>query len=148
MAGLAVNDAQPRRHFRARRDVLNELSDAELVKRYRLDRQGILFVTDLVREELQSPTARNKALTPEMKMIITLRYLATGKMQLCSGDDLGPSQQSVSNAITQTLNALTNPRIVRRFIRFPQNENELRAIAEEFRGVAGFPGGFAYTLMH
>ena len=37
----------PRRNHR-RRDVLNELSDAELIKRYRFDREGILYVTDLV----------------------------------------------------------------------------------------------------
>lgn len=94
------------RNFSARKDVLNELSDAELIKRYRLDRAGILFVTDLVRENLTSRTARNQALTPELKVIITLRFLATGKMQLCSSDDLGVSQQSVSRVITETLNAL------------------------------------------
>ena len=96
----AVRQRQPRT-FRERRDVLQELSDSELIRRYRLDSAGILFVTDLIRETLQSPTARNSALTPEMKVIITLRYLATGKMQQCSSDDLGPSQQTVSSVIRQ-----------------------------------------------
>ena len=34
-----------------RRDILQTLDDSELVKRYRLDRAGILFVVDLVRVE-------------------------------------------------------------------------------------------------
>ncbi|KAK3881433.1 hypothetical protein Pcinc_014089 [Petrolisthes cinctipes] len=59
--------------FRERKDVLNELSDNELIKRYRLDREGIIFVTDLVRPVLLRPTVANKALTPEQKVIITLR---------------------------------------------------------------------------
>lgn len=39
----------------------------------------ILFVTDLVRKVLESDTKRSSALTPEMKILITLRYIATGK---------------------------------------------------------------------
>ena len=69
------------RNIRARRDILHEFGDEDLIKRYRLNRAGILFVTDLVRETLESDTKRNRALTPEMKVIITLRYLATGKLQ-------------------------------------------------------------------
>lgn len=61
------------RTFRPRKDVLNDLSDHELIRRYRLDRAGIVFVTDLVRDELESPTLRNNALTPEMKVVILLR---------------------------------------------------------------------------
>ena len=76
---------QPRNNYR-RKDVLNELNDAELIKRYRLDREGILFVTNLVRAALKSDTNRFDPLTPELKVLITLRYLATGKMQKCSSD--------------------------------------------------------------
>ncbi|KAG7165860.1 hypothetical protein Hamer_G026261 [Homarus americanus] len=77
--------------------------------RYRLDRAGIMVVTDLVRETLQGKTGRNRALTPEVKMAITLRYLVTGRMQLCSNDDLETTQPTISRAITQTLNAQTGP---------------------------------------
>ena len=104
------------------RDVLNELSDRELIKRYRLDRAGIVFVTNLVRGALTRPTVANKALTAEHKIIITLRYLATGKFQLCNGDDLGVSQQTVSRVITETLDALCNQQILKRFIKFPIGE--------------------------
>lgn len=128
---------QPR-EFRERIDVLNELSDTELIRRYRLDRAGIVFVTDLVRPVLLRPTATNKALTPEHKVLITLRYLATGKMQLCNGDDLGVSQQTVSRVITETLDALSAPHILKRFIKFPANQ-DLQQKKTEFRDVAGFP---------
>ena len=47
--------------YKPRKDVINSLNDFELVKRYRLDRAGVLYVTDLVREALQSPTSRSHA---------------------------------------------------------------------------------------
>ncbi len=81
--------------------MLQTMDDSELMRRYRLDRAGIVFVSDLIREKLTSPTQRRNAIAPEMKIITTLRYLATGTMpKLCSSDDLGPSQPSISRVIT------------------------------------------------
>lgn len=97
---------------RGRRDILQTLNDSELIKRYGLERAGIMFVVDLIRDALTSPTHRHNAISPEMKVITTLRYLATGKMQQCSSDDLGLSQPSISKVIKQTLTALSQPHIV------------------------------------
>lgn len=134
---------QPRqrkeRVFGARRDVLNDLDDRELLKRYRLDRAGILFVTDLVRERLTRQTSRSKALSPEMQVVILLRYLATGKMQLCSADDLGPSQQTISRVVRDTLEALSDNDVLCQFIRFPVSPHETEMKKQEFRVIAGFP---------
>ena len=67
---MAVAKAELRpRVFRERRDVWNDFSDAELVKRYCLDNARCHF------------KGRNKVNPPEMKVIATLRYLTTGKMQ-------------------------------------------------------------------
>ncbi len=47
---------------------------------------------DLIRDTLTSPTPHRNATAPEMDVITTLTtltYLATGKMQLSSSDDLG-----------------------------------------------------------
>ena len=65
---------------RGRREILQTLDDSELIKRHRLDRAGIMFVVDLIRDALTSPTQRHNAISLEMKVITTLRYLATGKM--------------------------------------------------------------------
>ncbi len=67
------------------------MHDSELIRCYTLDRAGIMFVTDL-KDILTSLTLRRNAIAPEMDVITTLTtltYLATGKMQLCSSDDLG-----------------------------------------------------------
>ncbi len=72
--------------------MLHTMHDIELIRRYTLDRAGIMFVTDLIRDTLTSLTPCRNAIAPEMDVITTLTiltYLATGKMQLCSSDDLG-----------------------------------------------------------
>ncbi len=51
--------------------MLELYDDRELIKRYRLDHQGILFVTDLVRNAITPQTLRNNALTAELKVIMT-----------------------------------------------------------------------------
>ncbi len=75
--------------WRGRRNVLHTMNDSELIRRYTLDRTGIMFVTDLIKDMLTSLTLRRNAIAPEMDVITTLTYLATGKMQICSSDDLG-----------------------------------------------------------
>ncbi|KAK3883303.1 hypothetical protein Pcinc_002515 [Petrolisthes cinctipes] len=130
-----------RRVFSERKDILNMYNDAELVKRYRLDRAGILLVTDFVRDAITPPTGRNRAIPAELKVITTLRYLATGKMQLCNGDDIGMTQQAASKMITQTLDALVTPpaAFISRFVKFPRMQDEIRQRKAEFREIANFP---------
>ncbi len=59
------------------------MHDSELIRRYTLDRAGIMFVTELIRDTLTSATPRWNAIAPEMDAITTLTtltYLATGKI--------------------------------------------------------------------
>ena len=119
---------------------MREFGDEDLIKRYHLSRAGILYVTDLVRDTLESDTKRNQALTPEMKVIITLRYLATGKMQQCNGDDMGVSQSPVSRVIGQTLDALSSRDMRLRFIHFPTAPQAVERKKAEFMNIAQFPG--------
>ncbi len=56
------------------------MHDSEL-RRCTLDRAGIMFVTDLIKDMLTSLTLRRNAIAPEMDVITTLTtltYLATG----------------------------------------------------------------------
>ncbi|KAJ7999549.1 hypothetical protein DPEC_G00195580 [Dallia pectoralis] len=99
-----------------------------------------MFVTDLIRDALTSQTQRRNAIAPEMKVISTLRYLATGKIQQCSSDDLGLSQPSVCSAISQTISALSEPLIVLQFILFPLDIPSMQAKKTAFMNIAGFPG--------
>ncbi len=61
----------------------------ELIRRYTLDRAGIMFVTDLIKDMVNIPDTAQKCHSTRITTLTTLTYLATGKMQLCSSDDLG-----------------------------------------------------------
>lgn len=128
------------RNYRERKDLVNMYDDFELIKRFRLDRAGIMLVTDMVRDSISPPTNRSKSISAELKVLATLRYLATGKMQLCNGDDLGLSQQATSKVISQTLDALVTPAFISRFIKFPTRQGEVQQNQADFMQIAGFPG--------
>ncbi|XP_050706066.1 putative nuclease HARBI1 [Eriocheir sinensis] len=128
------------RNFRPRRDIFNEYDDTEFKKRYRVDRAGLLFITDLVQRVIGNRTERSRAVTAELKVALTLRYLATGKMQQCNADDFGVSRATVSRIITQTVDALVTQENMRRFMGFPLNRGEQQRMKAEFAEIAGFPG--------
>ncbi len=71
--------------------MLHTMHERELIRCYTLDREGIMIVTDIIKDIITSLTLRRNAIAPEMDvtLIITLTYLATGKMQICRSDDLG-----------------------------------------------------------
>ncbi len=50
---------------------------SELIRRYTLDRAGIMVVTDLIKDMLTS--LRRNAIAPEMDVITTLTCVATGE---------------------------------------------------------------------
>lgn len=75
----------------ARKDVLNDRNDTELIRKYCLDHAGILFVTSQMREALKREIGKSNPPTTKMKVIIAFRHLAAGKMQLCSSDGTGES---------------------------------------------------------
>ncbi|XP_033753051.1 putative nuclease HARBI1 [Pecten maximus] len=128
------------RVFQERKDPLQLYEDKDLIARYRMNAFGIRFVSRMLRPYLESPTDRNHALSVTVKVAIGLRFLATGKMQLCNGDDFGVSQPTVSRVVTQFINALTMPQIVARFIKFPRSDAEVRLNQIGFHAIAGFPG--------
>lgn len=99
-----------------------------------------MFVTDLVRDVIQNRTQRSQAVSAEMKVALTLRYLATGKFQQLNADDFVLSQSTVSRVINQTLEALAAPHIIRRFIIFPRQPQQIEKKQEEFHEVTEIPG--------
>ncbi|KAK3885897.1 hypothetical protein Pcinc_009915 [Petrolisthes cinctipes] len=140
MAGHGPQQLIRRRTYRQRRNIFHDYCDDQFIKRFRLDRAGIIAVTDLVRDKLQSRTERSRPLDPETKVAITLRYLATGKMQQCCCDDFGTTQPTISRVITQTLDALADPQIRLQFMRFPRTRDEIQRKQREFMETSGFPG--------
>ena len=123
----------------ARPDILAELNNYDLLRRYRFDRRGIEYLTELLRVHLESPTARHNSLSVSEKILIALRFLATGEIQLNDGDLHHVAQSTVSKVVTAVVNSLISPAIIRQFIAFPTDPVDLDMQVQEFGGVAGFP---------
>ncbi len=58
--------------------MLHTMHPSELIRCYTLDCAGIMFVTDLIKDMLTSLTPGRNAIVPEIDVITTLTYLATG----------------------------------------------------------------------
>lgn len=129
-----------RRTFKPRVDPVRSMSAAELQARFRFDNEGIQFITDLISNDIMPLTNRNHSVPPNVQVMVALRYYATGKMQLCSGDSFGLHQSTISRIIQRVTTALVKPDIVRRFIAFPMNAETIRKHQADFFGIAGFPG--------
>ncbi len=55
------------------------MHDSELLRRYTLDRAGIMFVTDLIRDMLTFVTLRWNTIVPEMNVINKINMFGSWK---------------------------------------------------------------------
>ena len=106
---------------RDHRNPLDIFDDAELVKRYRLSREGIMAVTDIVAPDIEHLRRRNFALLPQsQQVLIALQYYATGTFQFV-GDPLQVSQQNSWCAIHRVTNSLGEK--IGNYVKFPDARN-------------------------
>ncbi|XP_060577992.1 putative nuclease HARBI1 [Ruditapes philippinarum] len=106
---------------------------------YRLDKEGINYLERILQNKITPLARRNNSLSVRDKILITLRYLATGPIQLNDADIHGVSQPTVSRVINEVISALSSPDIVSSFIQFPIDPDQLRKNQQEFYGLARFP---------
>lgn len=121
------------RHFRHRDGLSLDLSDEELRQRYRFGREGILFVSNLLHDDLVRETNRNHSLSVEQQVMIALRFYASGSFLQVIGDTLGLDKSTVSRVVTAVTESLC--RKTDDFIKWPCVEQT----REDFYEIAGFP---------
>ena len=136
---MAARIRQPR-VFSERRNLFHALNDTERIRRYRLDREGILFVLSLIENKIQPATRRNQSVPALTKLLVALRFYATGKFQQCSAIEFGLSQSTICRIVDEVTNALSQPEVIRRFIGFPVSLEEVRLNQREFYALSQFPG--------
>jgi hypothetical protein len=124
------------RRFRDRLDPL-DLSDQEVLERYRLPRQPLLELIEMLRPGLQRPTRRNNSISVELQVCLTLRFLATGSFMRVVGDVFGCSNITSSAAVTQVCHLLCQ--FAPMSISFPTSHREAAASARAFFEIAGLP---------
>jgi hypothetical protein len=107
---------QPERVFRERLDAL-AISDQFLMRYYRLPRNVILELCDVLQPDLERATARSHAIPVITQVLISLRFLASGTFQNVLGDVGGISQSSCSRVLQKFCAALVN--VAPQYITYP-----------------------------
>ncbi len=115
---------RPRQYLRDdSTDPLNNLSDLELYKEYRFDREGILYLVSLLQDALPTTdeTGRGLPLAHHIIVMAGLLYLGSNAFQIRIARTLMISQASVSRAITLFVKAVASK--INLFVKLPVTED-------------------------
>ena len=126
-----------RRLFRDRSNPLDFLSDEQVIKRYRLDRDSIFDLCDDFKNQLERPTNRSSSLPVSLQIMITLRYYASGSYLNVIGDAHGVSKMAVSRSITDVTRFIV--RDITKYIKFPMTNEEQMSVKYAFFDIKEFP---------
>ena len=91
--GPALAGARRPRNFRFRGEMTDMIDEEELKARYRFSKNSIEFIVDLISEDIERDTKRNKALLPFTRVV---------------GDTIGVDNSTVSRVIHRVAEALSS----------------------------------------
>ena len=128
------------RIFRDRNNPLDYLPEEDIIQRYRLTRQLILQVCDMVRDDIERPTNRSSPLPVSLQVMVALRFYATGTFQSVVGDIHMISKASVSRTVHAVSGAIA--RKCQEFISMPTSRQDLAHVSAQFRQLSVLPNVF------
>ena len=128
------------RIFRDRNNPLDYLHDTDLIQRYRLPRDLINRVCDIVRDDIDRATHRSSPLPVSLQVMVALRFYATGAFQTVIGDIHNISKASVSRTIYNVSGAIA--RKCHQFISMPTSRQDLLNISAQFLPASTLPNVF------
>uniref|UniRef100_A0A672NAP9 Putative nuclease HARBI1 n=1 Tax=Sinocyclocheilus grahami TaxID=75366 RepID=A0A672NAP9_SINGR len=99
---------------------LEQYTSEELYARFRIGRDDIKYIADLVRPTLQHQTKRSHALSVEEQCLIALRFYACGTFYQVIGDNMGVRKATVSNVVKAMSVALGS--LINQFVSFPKDD--------------------------
>ncbi|KAB0790733.1 hypothetical protein PPYR_15682 [Photinus pyralis] len=125
------------RTFRERPDNFTKWSDQEFTMRFRLQKESVLFLLELIEGQLATISNRNKAITPMNQLLLTLRLYATGNMLIAVGDFSGVHKSTACRIVKKVTAAICT--LSENYIRMPNTEEEIRNHQLAFYNIARFP---------
>ncbi|KAJ3602710.1 hypothetical protein NHX12_030459 [Muraenolepis orangiensis] len=113
------------------------MSEAALIRKFRLPRQEIPQLLQLVGPTLARETRRSYPLSPEIQLLAALRYYAVGSFLEVVGDGYGLSKTSVWRCVEAVTNLLLGH--ANDYIRLPSTRQEIMEVHQGFYAIAGIP---------
>ena len=106
-----------------RNNFLETKTELEFLQEFRMTKEEIHYVCNIVAEDLQSKGSRSLDLTLLDKVLISLKTLASGSYQNCSKDFMHVSLPTVSRVFSSFVNSIVSK--ASQFIHMPRNEMEI-----------------------
>ncbi|XP_046397684.1 uncharacterized protein LOC124164404 [Ischnura elegans] len=118
-----------RMHLRDRQNPIEFYSEAEFLQRYRFSKRT---VSDVLLPYVRSERLSNRGLPiPDiLKLLIALRFYATGSFQLVCGDLAGVTQGTVSKIIKSISNDLVA--VLPRYMKLPSSDEDTARCKRSF----------------
>lgn len=129
-----------RRIFRDHQNPLEVFDDDQVYRKFRFRREDILHITNEIEHHIDFPLPRKGSLTPLLKVLLTLRFYATGTFYNPVGEMIGVSESTVCRTVQSVTNGLLAH--AREHICMPSQEEADRSKII-FYNIAGFPSCFA-----
>jgi hypothetical protein len=123
------------RTYKDHLDPFTSMNHQEFRYRFRLNKETVREVISQVKHHLQPTCEKYCNVTPELAVLITLRFYAGATFQTICGDIFSVSQSSVSRAIEHVTDALMTLRET--VVKFPPDR---ALIKQKFFDIAHFPG--------
>nr|CAD7435405.1 unnamed protein product [Timema monikensis] len=134
-----VTNLIPKRYLRDIDNPLEFYSEDEFRMRFRFSKDNVVNILHpLVEDLLKKPDQRGLPLPSIQKLMLALRFYATGNIQQVSGDLHGVSQ-ATAGGIVHTISGLLAER-TKDFVKLPATEADCRKAMRWFYEIRGFPG--------
>ncbi|KAK3920195.1 Putative nuclease [Frankliniella fusca] len=116
----------------------DDLDDVAFMKRFRLSKEGALYVLEKIAIKLEFRSfEKNQSVAPVNQLLLCLRFYATGCTQLSAGDFCGVSESTANRIVLRVSDALAS--LYKEHISFPDDEASLKRTQLEFHKIARFP---------
>lgn len=133
---IEATDIRRPKIFQSRKHPLDLYSEEEFQRRYRFTRKTFYYVLGIFRDDIEATGNRGDPVPVEDRLLITLRYYATGSFQTVIADLIAIDQATVCRVVNQCTFAIAKK--FHQFIKFPTPNQQQRA-ARGFFSMHGFP---------
>ena len=113
-----------------RLEPLTFYNDEEFLHRYRMTKLAFNKFFSMVIDDIGMDHCIGLPTPPQLQLLITLRYYATGSFQMVGGDLVGVSQPTVSRIVSRVSIALA--KLAQLYIRMPATTSELAETKDKF----------------
>lgn len=112
-------------------------TDINFKIRFRFSKTSINYLESLVEHDLRQVNSRGLSLTVKQKIMIALRYYATGCFQIVSDELIGISHSTIRLTVQDVSKAFA--RLSKQFIKMPTTAAERQIIQQKFHSIQKIP---------